>query len=108
MSERQVTIIGSDTLGYRWTCGQCGAYAQDSSLSRDEALQAWDMHWTTAPSVPVPEWIGALLTAGQALADAAATDGSLPVQRTAWATALQRAPAATIAAWQSPGNVHPA
>ncbi|GAA1353507.1 hypothetical protein [Streptomyces beijiangensis] len=97
---RQVTIIGTDSDGYTWVCGHCPESAPQPLPTREEACEAFDAHYDSAPSVANPGWINELLTAGEQLATAAQTAA-------AWEQILTAAPAETIAAWRRPGQVHP-
>lgn len=98
---RQVTIVGPDLSGFSWTCGQCGTNGTEASS--EEAMAAFNTHWDSAVIPPVDPWLGQVLNAGQALADAAA--GSEDAD--AWLQALTSVPAVIATAWRDPGNIHP-
>lgn len=97
---RQVTIVGSDVDGYTWVCGHCPMSAATPAPTRDAALLAFDDHYVTAVSAPNLGWQDAVFSAGQQLA-ATAADAS------AWTQAMAMVPPGVVAAWQSPGNIHP-
>ncbi len=98
---RQVTIVGPDSAGYSWTCGQCGTTGV--APTSDEAMATINTHWDQAVIPPVDHWLAQVLDSGQALAD-----GSPGSELAAgWQQALLSVPPAVAAAWRNPGNVHP-
>lgn len=100
----KVTITGSSTAGFTWTCGTCGISAPKTQATQAASLAAFNVHYTTSPNTPVDTWWMAIMTAGQNLAAAAAAD---PTMAAAWTAALQSAPPAVTATWQGGGITHP-
>lgn len=104
MASQRLTITGSAAAGYTWTCGTCGQSGAKTQATRVLALAAYDIHYSTSPSIAVDSWWMALMTAGAALAAASSAD---PAMSAAWTTALNSAPPGIVATWQNAGVTHP-
>lgn len=103
---RKLTLTGQDGA-WMWTCGTCGTSASAPAATITDAYTAFDLHYTTAPSLAVDQWLLDTLTAAKALYDAAAGVPAVTAQVLALKAAVASGPPAVLATWKAGGVTHP-